>query len=87
MSQATSSTQTLNTWARSNKGAAEFANAFGSEVADLFGYMCSDGLSAENSADLIKELVGRVLTGQLAQNFTDEVSAPATPMALINRQE
>lgn len=79
--------ESLSSWTSTSRGACEFANSFGDVAADLFDYMIDDGLTAQNAADIIKEMTTRVITGKLATNYTTEMSIPATPSALLGRQE
>jgi hypothetical protein len=79
--------ESLSSWTSTSRGACEFANSFGGEAGDLFDYMIADGLTAQNAADLIKEMTNRVITGKLATNYTTDMSIPATPSALLGRSE
>jgi len=73
-------------WSRTSAGAAQWANDMSAMLGDMFDYMTEDDLSDDHAADLMFEMLRRVVDGKTTTKYGQPETVPATPACLASRQ-
>ena len=73
-------------WSRTSAGAAQWANDMSSMLGDMFDYMTEDDMPADHAADLMFEMVRKVVDAKSVTKYGEPETTPATPLCLVSRQ-